>query len=681
MIRIFKYLLLLALSIPQCTRSQTKDYLRESQMEQVIESIAGSEDVDINNAVLLEDMTTNAENPVNVNLASEDELTKLNLLDFNQIQNLINYRKKYGFFVSAYELSVVEGFTPEIVTSLTPFITFELPSDSLFKSRKKIRENLISRIKCSFPLSKGYRSASEGKGAAYPGLPVSLYNRFHLEIPEKLEFGLIADNDAGEQFFSGSNKWGFDYYSAFLSAKWKGIIRQVTIGDFLFRAGQGVSFGGGIGLGKSANTLGILKFGQTIKPYTSTDENRFFRGISAILGSGPFKLVIFYSNKNRDANVIKDQSTGSLHFTSLQTSGYHRTSSEIEDEKSVNEQVAGGYGELKLSRFRIGGLMVVQQFDIPMNPGTSLYKAKSFSGTKNSNLGVDYQWALTHLQLFGEAGLSRNGKAGAVQGLIWHAHPQLSLSAYLRSFDPGFHAFYGSSLSESSGNCNETGFYTGVMACPIPKVKIFGYVDIFHFPWMTYSTMAPSSGRDYLAQLDIAFSRKFLLSLKGKYESKPQIVTGYKGVAADCEEMTAKLRIQTDYSLSKRLLLRTRFEYVSYNFAKNYEKGFLVFQDMVYDPSQKIKIWLRYAWFNTDGYNSRIYAYENDLLYTFSIPEFHGNGQRIYLNLRWSPSSRITAYLKVGCTIHNGESSWGSGNDITAGNQRTEVRGLLNWRF
>ena len=679
--RMFKYLLLLALPFPQCAISQTKDNLRERQMEQVIESIAGSEDVDIDNAAQLEDMTTNAENPVNVNLASEDELTKLNFLDFNQIQNLISYRKKYGFFASTYELTAVEGFTPEIVTSLTPFITLELPSDSLFRARKKIRENLISRVKCSFPLAKGYRSASERKGAVYPGLPVSLYNRYHLEIPEKLELGLIADNDAGEQFFSGSNKWGFDYYSGFLTCKWKGIIRQITIGDFLFRSGQGVSLGGGMRLGKSANTLGILKFGQTIKPYTSTDENRFFRGISAILGNGPFKLALFYSNKSRDANVLKDQTTGNSYFTSLQTSGYHRTSSEIEDEKSVNEQVAGGYGELSLNRFRIGGLMVVQQFDIPMNTGTALYKAKSFSGSKNNNLSVDYQLAIAHLQLFGEAGLSRNGKAGAVQGLIWHAHPQLSLSAYFRSFDPGFHAFYGSSLTESSGNCNETGFYTGVMACPVPKVKIFGYVDIYHFPWLTYSTMAPSCGSDYLAQLEIAFSRKFSVSLKGKFESKPQKITVSKGIAADYDEMTTKLRIQTDYNLSKRLLLRTRFEYAGYNFAKDDEKGFLVFQDMVFEPSQKVKIWLRYAWFNTDGYNSRIYSYENDLLYTFSIPEFHGNGQRIYLNLRWSPSSRITAYLKVGCTIHNGESSWGSGNDITAGNQRTELKGLLNWRF
>ena len=297
------------------------------------------------------------------------------------------------------------------------------------------------------------------------------------------------------------------------------------------------------------------------------------------------------------------------------------------------------------------------------------------------NLGVDYQLALPHLQCFGEAGLSRNGKPGAVQGLIWHVHPQVSLSAYARYFDPGFHAFYGSSLTESSGNCNETGLYSGVMICPIPKVKFFGYIDIYHFPWLTYSTMAPSSGSDYLAQLDISLSRKITLSVKGKFESKPQKQTGSMGIAADYDEMTTRLRIQSDYRISRKLTLRSRFEYAGYHYNKVHEKGFLVFQDMVYEPFRKFKIWLRYAWFNTDGFNSRIYSYENDLLYSFAIPEFHGNGQRIYINLRWSPTSRITAYLKAGCTIHNGESSWGTGNDVTEGNQRTELRGLLNWRF
>lgn len=674
-------MLLFLMMIIRTGYSQNKEEEKEKQIEQVIESIAESDEVDITNSVILEDITKNAEHPVNINMASAEELEQLTMLDFNQIQNIILYRQQNGYFVSYYELAAVEGMTPEVIASLTPFITFSVPSDSIAYSRKGLYQRVMIRIKTSFPQAKGYSSVSGSKGAVYPGLPVSFYSRYHLEIPGKFEFGLITDNDAGEEFLHGSNKIGFDYYSGFISWKGRGIFHQVTVGDFLLRFGQGVNYWTGSGMGKSGDVLGIMKSGQGIRPYTSTDENRFFRGIATTLGRGPFKLMLFYSNKNRDANIIPGSDTGDQYFTSLQTSGYHRTTSETEDEKSVNEQITGGYSELRFRRFRVGALFVYQQFGLPMNAGTSPYKAMSFSGSENFNLGVDYQLALPDIQFFGEAGLSKSLKPGGIQGLVWHAHPQISWAVYYRYFDPGFHTFYGSSLSESSGNRNETGLYTGVMLYPLPKVKISCYVDIYHFPWLTYSTMAPESGSDYMAQIDVALSKKFSLYLKGKYESKPQKLSGGTGVAADYNEMMTKFRIHTEYILSDKFMLRSRFEYAGFSFNDLHEDGFLLFQDILYSPFRRLNLWFRYAWFNTDGYNSRIYTYENDLLYSFSIPEFHGKGHRIYLNLKWSPASRITTYLKAGFTLHEGVSSWGSGNDVTSGNKRIELRGQIYFRF
>lgn len=676
-----KYLIFLLMVIFHQGFSQIREEEKEKQMEQVIEAIAESEEADIDNSVLLEDITRNSENQVNINMASEEELERLNMLDFRQIQNVIAYRKQYGNLVSIYELAAVEGFTPEIIELLTPFITFDVLSDSIADSHKGINNRLMMRIKTSFPQARGYSSASDSKGAAYTGMPFSIYNRYNLEIPGKLEVGIIADNDAGEKFFSGSNKTGFDFYSGFVSWKGRRFVRQLTVGDFLLRFGQGVNFGVGSGLGKSGNVLGIIKSGQGIRSSISTDENRFFRGIATTLGSGPFKLMLFYSNKNRDANTILDPEIGARYFTSHQTSGYHRTKAETEDEKSVNEQIAGGYSELRFRKFRIGALFVHQKFGLPMIAGTSPYQAKSFSGSENFNLGLDYQLALSNIQFFGEAGLSKSLKPGGVQGLVWHAHPQISFAVYYRYFDPGFHTFYGSSLSESSGNRNETGLYTGVMIYPLPKVKISCYIDIYRFPWLTYSTMSPGSGSDYMAQVDLALSENFSFYLKVKYELKPQKISGITGVAADFDEISTRLRIHTEYTLNGKLTLRSRVEYAGYSFYNVHERGFLAFQDVIYAPCRWIKFWLRYAWFNTDGYNSRIYTYENDLMYTFSIPEFHGAGHRIYLNLKLSPSSRISAYLKAGCTIHDGALSWGSGNDMTPGNQRFELRGLLYFRF
>lgn len=675
------YLLLSFFVISHSGFSQVNEDIKEKQIEQAIETMAESDEGDIANSVLLDDITKNAEHQVNINTATIQDLEQLNILDFRQIQYIIAYREKNGYLVSQYELAAIEGFTPEIIRSLSPFILFNIPSDSISSVHKGVYQRLMIRLRSTYPQAQGYRSTSGDKSAAYPGLPISLYSRYHFEIPGKLEFGMVTDHDAGEELFKGSNRYGPDYYSGFVSLKGRGFLRQLTVGDFLLRFGQGVSFWTGSGMGKSVDGIRIMKSGQGIRPYTSTDENRFFRGISTTLGSGPFKLMLFYSNKNRDANIVSDAGTGEQYFTSLQTSGYHRTTSEIEDERSVNEQIVGGYTELRFRKFRAGALFAHQQFGLPMNIGNSPYKSKDFLGSDNYNLGLDYQLALSRVQFFGETGLSKSGKPGAVQGLVWNAHPQVGWAVYYRYFDAGFHTFYGSSLSESSGNNNESGLYTGVMLYPLPKVKISGYIDIYHFPWLTYSTMSPCSGNDFMAQVDMALSKRFSFYIKGKFESKPQKAAGATGVVGDVDEMTTKLRVHTEWTVNERVTLRTRVEYAGYSFNRTREDGFLAFQDLLFAPFRKLNLWLRYAWFNTNGYNSRIYTYENDLLYSFSIPEFHGKGHRVYLNLKWRPTSRITAYLKGGITLHNGASSWGSGNDLTQGNSRTELKALLYFRF
>ncbi len=675
----YAILLLLLIGFPGYSFSQGLEEQTEVELEQAAESLISSDEGDVDNSVALEDLTFNLEHPININLANESDLVKLNRLNFSQIQQILKYRREFGFFSTAYELMAIDGVTSDDLLILGPMLTFELPTDSLVMARNYLRNNLIARVKSSFPQAKGYQSAALNKAAVYSGIPISLYTRYHLEVNRKLELGFLVDNDAGEHFFSRSNKYGFDYYSGYLSYKGDGLFKQLTVGDFLFQIGQGLSFGGGGGLGKSANTMGILKFGQTLRPYTSSDENRFFRGVSAEMVKGAHKVVLFYSNKNRDANTTFD--TAGRNFTSLQTSGYHRTISEIDDERSLNEQLLGAYGELKFSRFKIGGLLVFQHFNLPMITGSSLYKLKNFSGQDNSNLGIDYQWALRRLQCFGEVGRSRNGRFGAVQGVVWHTTPKVSLSAYYRYFDPGFQAFYGSSLSESSGNHNETGMYFGLMASPLSKLKIFGYFDLYHFPWVTYSTVAPSTGHDLMAQLSYSITKKLTVYLKGKFESKPQKTPSSKPPQIDLDERTSKWRLQVDYVLSRMFTLRSRCEYISTSFNQLTEQGWLVFQDVVIAPSKKLTCWIRCCWFNTDGYNSRVYAYENDLLYSFSIPEFHGIGQRTYLTLKWSPSSRLAIYLKSGLTIHAGAESWGSGYDVTPGDKRVELRGLFAWRF
>ena len=111
-------------------------------------------------------------------------------------------------------------------------------------------------------------------------------------------------------------------------------------------------------------------------------------------------------------------------------------------------------------------------------------------------------------------------------------------------------------------------------------------------------------------------------------------------------------------------------------------RGFLAFFDVFYKPALKpLSANLRLQYFETDDFNSRIYAYENDVLYGFSIPPFSDKGYRYYLNMSYDMTKNLTFWVRWAQILYKNRSSIGSGLDEIAGNQRSEVKCqiLVRW--
>jgi hypothetical protein len=83
-------------------------------------------------------------------------------------------------------------------------------------------------------------------------------------------------------------------------------------------------------------------------------------------------------------------------------------------------------------------------------------------------------------------------------------------------------------------------------------------------------------------------------------------------------------RTQFNYKIDDRFSLRSRVELSFFgNKMTTLQNGFLIFVDLVYKPVLRAFSGnVRLSYFETDGYDSRIYAYENDVLYGYSIPVF-----------------------------------------------------------
>ena len=101
----------------------------------------------------------------------------------------------------------------------------------------------------------------------------------------------------------------------------------------------------------------------------------------------------------------------------------------------------------------------------------------------------------------------------------------------------------------------------------------------------------------------------------------------------------------------------------------------MVYQDVLWRPVRlPVDITFRYALFSTDSYDSRIYTYENDVLYAFSIPSYYGRGQRVYLMLKYEWKNYLDIWFRIGRTTYSDRQTIGSGADEIQGNHKTEVK-------
>jgi len=658
---------------------QQTDFRKEQQMEELVESLSASEDGS-ESSLLLEDISYYAGHPIYINKASEEELLRLNFLNFRQVRSILAYRQKYGQILTLKELAVMGGFSKELLQKMEPFVRFNQDPDSMQKKWDRVvHQSLLTRIKTSYPIPVGFGSKN-GKPPVYPGSPYSFFTRYRAEVGKWIELGITAENDAGEDFFNRTNKRGFDFMSGFLCLDGKGLIRRVVLGDYHLRFGQGVNLWSGGGVSYASDLSSLMRTGEGIRPYSSTDENLFFRGVAVQFNFKPVKLSLFFSGKRRDANLDMD-SSGNRYITSFRMDGLHRTGSEKADEKDVGEHMVGGYADFRFEHWRFGVLASFQRFGLPVSKGDQPYKSKSFEGEANSNFGVDYHLIMNQISVFGEAGISQNLKPAFVNGLVWKAHPQWSLSFLYRYYDPAFQSFNSGAFAEGSGGKNEVGFYAAFEYFPMSRIKLRGQTDLFYFPWITYQTISPAQGHSMAFQAEIAIKSNMTAYLHARFVQKPQKVSGATGLPEQWDETTTKWRVHFDWKVNEQFQLRSRLELVQYGYRAVRETGYLFFQDLIFSPSAKLKCWFRMAYFHTEGYNSRVYSYENDLLYYFAIPEFHGEGVRSYLNLKWQPCRLMTFYFKGGYTLREGVTFMGSGNDATQGNHRFDIRGQIYLRF
>jgi hypothetical protein len=135
-----------------------------------------------------------------------------------------------------------------------------------------------------------------------------------------------------------------------------------------------------------------------------------------------------------------------------------------------------------------------------------------------------------------------------------------------------------------------------------------------------------------------------------------------------------------DYGLRQNLRLRTRVQFSSFNFNTHTTHGFALLQDIQFDLG-KLKLTARYAVFNTDDYDNRQYAYENDVLLAYSMPAYYGTGIRKMAMVGYKLNSHFSFWLRFANTRFPYEEKIGSGPDTVEGNTKNDVKFQMRMTF
>lgn len=678
-------LLVLPTSWSKAQETEWLDY--ELFLEQLLDILPEEEAESADWSEWMERWSYYIQHPLDLNTVQFEDLMGLGFLSPLLAGRIIDHRAKSGEFLSILELQSIAGLDLASAQLLAQVLRVKprstLQTITYQELLEKGEHELILRHGrlLEKPLGYGIKDSTRSR---YLGSPDRVLLRYKYQYSSSFRVIVNMEKDPGETFFTKGQGAGIDHLSAGVELRNQGAFDRLVVGDYALQFGQGLGMWTGFSPGgKGALLHGIARQGAGLKLHTSADEIHFFRGLAGTARWGSVKWTPFVSFRQRDASVSQDDS-GQIIFASLGTSGLHRTPNEIANKGQVDQWTYGLNAEFGNHSWRAGATLYHSFLNAQWRPQELLRNQFAFTGDQIWNGSGYYQFNFRNVYFFGELASAQNGAPAFLNGLLMSLHPHLSFGVQHRYYSRAYYAFFAQAAGEGSGSQNERGLYAGLQYQPNRQVSWIIYADFFRFPWIRYRIDGPSTGVDLFTQFTYNWSRRTHLAVRFRHREKAENVDleDPEHVLANIEK--SQLRISFDSKIGGKWRVRSRFEAVWYTkewVGKQY--GWMVFQDLFYQPmGAQLSGNIRLARFYTTGYDSRIYAFENDVLYASSFPMYHNQGWRAYMNLRWKVSKNIDLWARYALFRYGGEQPIGSGLDlIEHGRYKSEIKTQLRIKF
>jgi hypothetical protein len=408
-------------------------------------------------------------------------------------------------------------------------------------------------------------------------------------------------------------------YGGYIQLKDIGPIKTAVAGNYQANFGYGLVVGSPFKRGKSAYIQSTATTDEGLKKFSSVgDSYHYFHGLGATARIKWADVSTFYSLR--------------------------------EDKKEEAWQhVVGANATARWKKLKVGvtGIETIKKPTQNSSlKGREIGKDVIDKGVIGAN--VRYNWG--KVDVWGEVAASQGEKWGwgTIMGVRVNPIADLNLLAIYRYYSPEYENVYANALCSKTRVYDEHGGYIGLEYNRLKNWQLSAFGDVW------------KEGYETMAQADFVPQKDYKMHMRLRAKRKNEIDTYSLRWNTVWESGQWKLKTQMDGNMV---------------YAKeNWSYGWSLFQDVEYRLANvPIVLQLRAQAFDAREWNNRVYMYENDVLYAYSIPFVYGFGGRFWLNARYKINDTFSVYLRVSETIY--QQKWAFEHDKKS--TRTDVHALL----
>ena len=563
------------------------------------------------------------EAPIDLNATSEEELRQLYFLSPKQIDDILLYADKHPF-ETLYELRMIPSLEDYDIRNLLPFVRVCAPAQNNNIYAREVftqaKHELIARVDA--------RNIEGFEGTD----PMFVQTRYRFDYQRKVVFGAQLRRPAGGAAQSLQ-------YGAYMQLRdIAPHVHTVVGGNFQASFGQGLVLAPVFHSGKSAYVSSVGQQANGLRYYSSADG----QGLHGAGGTVRWE----WNNQTRlDVSALY----------SMQKAN-----------DSTWHHLVGANVTIRHKRLEVQLTAIENIWSDSIRPyRNAAYNQHYFRGTNQAVAGASVRYNHGWFDLFGEVAASENRYwgYGGIVGSRFYPTSGVSLIALYRYYSPWFDNALGYAFSESSRIGDENGGYIGIDITRFHHSRILGYGDVFYFTGPKYGLPeSPSLGYD--AMLEAQYHGKaWWTSLRLRAKQKGSAIYSARA-QFDWTEGGWSMRTTVDANIVKSEELRVN----------SIPYGVSLAQDVAYSfAGVPLSLRVRLQGFDARNWGNRIYMYEHDVLYSFSIPATYGAGGRAYLCMRWQIIPQLALYLRVSETVY--AKKWASEHNRSM--TRTDVHFLL----